>query len=555
MVKNYLSKKILVLFLFLITIISYPKESYSNLYIKITDINNLIESGKKEKAETLMKEFENEFKGVNNVDSPKGKALQKELEEKVELDSNKMAKIAKLLLEFDKEQNPENLEESKNKFVAKVIPALDKFEGIIKKQNLDDIRQEYINFNNIWTRNEAFIRDEDTAYYGKVEMALSLLRAAIETTPNNYESISVSFSDLKKSINDYLEGKVVDEKVEEISLSEAINILKKASKDYKNGNTAKAAESIKKFISIWPSVEGEIRTRNSSLYTKVETNLPIILAKSDVSSLDNLINKLSQIDTKAEYSFFDAMFILLREGLEALVIVMALVSSMKAMNNKKGTKYVCLGAIFGVFLSFIVAGILQVIFPSVSSGVNREILESGVGIVAVFVMLFVGAWLHSKSNIKAWNNYMNREIRNAVGSGSILSMFTLSFLAVFREGAETILFYVGIIPLISLKNLTIGIVLALVILLIIAIIILKAGEKFKVYQIFYILTWLIYFLAFKMLGVSIHMLQVVGYFPIHVVRFIPTIEILGIYANYEVLISQMLLIVIIYMLAKKVNKN
>ncbi|WP_314011476.1 FTR1 family protein [Pseudostreptobacillus hongkongensis] len=555
MVKNYLNKKILVLFLFLITIISYPKESYSNLYIKITDINNLIESGKKEKAETLMKEFENEFKGVNNVDSPKGKELQKELEEKVELDSNKMARIAKLLLEFDKEQNPENLEESKNKFVAKVIPALDKFEGIIKKQNLDDIRQEYVNFNNIWTRNEAFIRDKDIAYYGKVEMALSLLRAVIETTPTNYESISVSFSDLRKSINDYLEGKVVDEKVEEISLSEAINILKKASEDYKNGNAAKAAKSIKKFISIWPSVEGEIRTRNSSLYTNVETNLPIILAKSDVSSLDNLINELSQIDTKAEYSFFDAMFILLREGLEALVIVMALVSSMKAMNNKKGTKYVYLGAIFGVFLSFIVAGILQVIFPSVSSGVNREILESGVGILAVFVMLFVGAWLHSKSNIKAWNNYMNREIRNAVGSGSILSMFTLSFLAVFREGAETILFYVGIIPLISLKNLTIGIVLAIVILLIIAIIILKAGEKFKVYQIFYILTWLIYFLAFKMLGVSIHMLQVVGYLPIHVVRFIPTIEILGIYANYEVLITQILLIIIIYTLAKKVNKN
>ena len=150
---------------------------------------------------------------------------------------------------------------------------------------------------------------------------------------------------------------------------------------------------------------------------------------------------------------------------------------------------------------------------------------------------------------------MNREIRNAVGSGSILSMFTLSFLAVFREGAETILFYVGIIPLISLKNLTIGIILALVILLIIAIIILKAGEKFKVYQIFYILTCLIYFLAFKMLGASIHMLQVVGYLPIHVVRFIPTIEILGIYANYEVLIPQILLIAIIYMLAKKVNKN
>ena len=141
-----------------------------------------------------------------------------------------------------------------------------------------------------------------------------------------------------------------------------------------------------------------------------------------------------------------------------------------------------------------------------------------------------------------------------LSTGSFISMFVLSFLAVFREGAETILFYVGILPLISLQNLITGVVSAILILIVIALVLIYASSKIKIHQVFFILTWTIYFLAFKMLGTSIHMLQVVGILPLHVIHFIPTVEVLGIYANIEVFISQLILIIII-MIATLKRKN
>ena len=141
-----------------------------------------------------------------------------------------------------------------------------------------------------------------------------------------------------------------------------------------------------------------------------------------------------------------------------------------------------------------------------------------------------------------------------LSTGSFISMFVLSFLAVFREGAETILFYVGILPLISLQNLIIGIVSAILILIVIALVLIYASSKIKIHQVFFVLTWTIYFLAFKMLGTSIHMLQVVGILPLHVIRFIPTVEVLGIYANIEVSVSQLILIIIIVIATLK-RKN
>ena len=96
-----------------------------------------------------------------------------------------------------------------------------------------------------------------------------------------------------------------------------------------------------------------------------------------------------------------------------------------------------------------------------------------------------------------------------------------------------------------MQNLIIGVVSAILILIVIALVLIYASSKIKIHQVFFVLTWTIYFLAFKMLGTSIHMLQVVGILPLHVIRFIPTVEVLGIYANIEVFVSQLILIIII----------
>ena len=536
------------------------KESYSKLYIKITDAATAVKNNRQDDAKKLFSEIKEEFKKVKNSDSVQGKKVQELLnKEKNMLTEDDLRHVTAALLSFEKEQNPVNDEEEKKNFKSRMYPALDVLEKAIQSKNVEQMKKEYLKFNGVWTRNESFIRSRSVSYYGKVETAMSFLRSSMEVEPFDYENTMNSFNDLKSSIQDYLDGKKMENNVSgTVTLKEAVDMLKDALEAFKNGDKTKGQSKVKEFIQVWPTVEGDVSTRNSALYTKVETQTPIIMVKGTdkqyQEQLQGLIVELSQINTKAKYTFVDAMFILLREGVEALLIVLALVSSLKAANQKMGLRWVYTGAAAGILASVIIAFMLQALFPAVSSGTNREILEGFVGIFAVVMMIGIGFWLHSKSSLKSWKNYIDRKMDVVLSTGSFISMFVLSFLAVFREGAETILFYVGILPLISLQNLIIGIVSAILILIVIALVLIYASSKIKIHQVFFVLTWTIYFLAFKMLGTSIHMLQVVGILPLHVIHFIPTVEVLGIYANIEVFVSQLILIIIIVIATLK-RKN
>ena len=560
--RNYLNKIMILLILcFMLSFNNViAKESYSGLYIKITDAATAVKNNRQEDAKKLFSEIKEEFKKVKNSDSVQGKKVQELLnKEKNTLTEDDLRQVTAALLSFEKEQNPVNDEEEKKNFKSRMYPALDVLEKAIQSKNVEQMKKEYLKFNGVWTRNESFIRSRSVSYYGKVETAMSFLRSSMEVEPFDYENTMNSFNDLKSSIQDYLDGKKMENNVSgTVTLKEAVDMLKDALEAFKNGDKTKGQSKVKEFIQVWPTVEGDVSTRNSALYTKVETQTPIIMVKGTEKQyqdqLQGLITELSQIDTKAKYTFIDAMFILLREGVEALLIVLALVSSLKAANQKKGLRWVYAGAAAGILASVVIAFILQALFPAVSSGTNREILEGFVGIFAVVMMIGIGFWLHSKSSLKSWKNYIDRKMDVVLSTGSFISMFVLSFLAVFREGAETILFYVGILPLISLQNLITGVVSAILILIVIALVLIYASSKIKIHQVFFILTWTIYFLAFKMLGTSIHMLQVVGILPLHVIHFIPTVEVLGIYANIEVFISQLILIIII-MIATLKRKN
>ena len=546
MVKIYLNKFCLIL-LVLFSLLSFSYKSYTNYYVNITDATRSLDVNDKEKAKQYMLEFKKNLeKDEESYKFSNTKIILSKLNDLDNLNKELLKEITIDLLSLEKEANPIDIKNVENKFKNNFLPFLNKMGDSIKNENIETIKSVYKELDRAWTRNESFIRNNNRAYYGKIETTLAFLRANIETVPFNRDETYLTFNDLKLYINNYLNGKEINEKNENIGLKDSINILVEAQKQFNNNKVNEAKLNIKKFIEIWPSVEGEVQTRNTSLYTKIETELPVIMVKGDYQKLDNIVNDLLKIDTTSEYTLIDASLILLREGLEALVIIIALVSSMNAIGYKKGIKYVWGGAILGIFTSIVMSFILTNLFPSISSATNREILEGLVGIVAVFVMISVGLWLHSKSNIKSWNEYINKNIDKAINSGSFISIFSLSFLAVFREGAETILFYTGIIPFITMKNLIFGLLLAFLVLIIVGLILIFATNKIKLHNLFFILTYLIYILSFKMLGVSIHMLQVIGYIPLTIINNFPTIEFLGIYANYQVIFSQVLLLLVLF---------
>ena len=550
--RNYLNPKSIILLCACLCLLIFPvgaKENLSPYFVKITDATKAVKDGKQDQARKLIDEITKDFEKVENSDSEAGRQVQEKLALTGDITEDQLTQISLALLSFEKEQNPVDLDAEKEKLVSRLEPRFEALDMAIASQDLEALREAYKKMNSTWTINEAVVRDHSTAHYGQVETAISFLRSSIETEPTNFDTIQASFDDLKKAISNFVEGTEVATTSSNLTLKDGIDLLKKALTQFQAGQDSEAAVTMKEFITIWPTIEGSVSTTNPSLYTKVESESPVIMVKGKDNEyqekLSSLIAELSQIDTSASYNAFDAMLILLREGVEALLIVMALVTTLKAAKMRKGLKWVYGGAFTGIVASLLIAYILQIAFPAVTSGTNREIIEGAVGIFAVIMMILIGIWLHSKSSVKKWNAFMESQMQTVTKTGSFLSMFVLSFLAVFREGAETILFYVGILPRISSFDFVLGISLALLVLVVIAFVMNKASQFFLPHKIFFILTWMIYALAFKMTGVSIHALQLTNMIPNHLIAGIPSIDILGIYPSWESLAGQALFILVV----------
>ena len=556
--RNYLNLKYIILFLAFFSLLVIPvgaKENLSRYFVKITDATKAVKEGKQDEARKLVSEISNEFDKIDNANSEAGQQVKEKLVLSGQITEEQLTQISSALLLFEKEQNPVNLDAEKSKLVSRLEPRFDDLEQAIASQNLESIREAYKKMNSTWTINESVVRDHSTAHYGKVETAISFLRSSIETEPTNYDSIQSSFDDLKTAISNFVDGKDVETTLTNLTLKDGINLLKKALSQFEAGENSEAAATMKEFITIWPTIEGTVSTTNPSLYTKVESESPVIMVKGQEKTyqekLSSLISELSQIDTSASYTAFDAMLILLREGIEALLIVMALVTTLKASKLRKGLKWVYSGALAGVLASLCIAIILQLAFPAVTSGTNREIIEGAVGIFAVAMMILIGIWLHGKSSVKKWNSFMDSQMQMVTKTGSFISMFALSFLAVFREGAETILFYVGILPRITSFDFVLGISLALIVLILIAFAMTKMSQFFLPHKVFFVLTWMIYALAFKMLGVSIHALQLTNMISNHIVPSLPTIDLLGFYPSWEVIGAQIVFLIVIVLVTFK----
>lgn len=553
--RNYWNPKSIILLCACFFLLIFPvgaKENLSPYFVKITDATKAVKEGKQDQARKLIDEMTKEFEKVENSDSEAGRKVQEKLALTGDITEDQLTQISLALLTFEKEQNPVDLDAEKEKLVLRLEPRFQALDKAIASQDLEAVREAYKKMNSTWTINEAVVRDHSTAHYGQVETAISFLRSSIETEPTNFDSIQASFDNLKTAISNFVEGTEVATTSSNLTLKDGIDLLKKALTQFQAGQDTDAAATMKEFITIWPTIEGSVSTTNPSLYTKVESESPVIMVKGKDSEyqekLSSLIAELSQIDTSASYNAFDAMIILLREGVEALLIVMALVTTLKAAKMRQGLKWVYGGAFAGIVASLLIAYILQIAFPAVASGTNREIIEGAVGIFAVIMMILIGIWLHSKSSVKKWNTFMESQMQTVTKTGSFLSMFALSFLAVFREGAETILFYVGILPRISSFDFVLGISLALLVLIVIAFVMNKASQFFLPHKVFFILTWMIYALAFKMTGVSIHALQLTNIIPNHLISGIPSIDILGIYPSWEGLAGQTLFILVVFLI-------
>ena len=561
--------KYLWLFFSLIFFCSLPataeqKINLSPLFIQLSDAMSAVKENNTLQAKQDLNAIQEQFIAIEQHNSSAGKNVLLSLSDALNnTDIAHLNQLSIALLAFDKEQHPLDIAQQKQRFKKRIVPAFEHWQQVVTENKLspdiEQLKQQYRLFNGIWTKNERLVRDVDMAYYGKIETALALLRVAIETEPLDYQRIESNTAKIATQFDDFVSGKKAEAVTTNYQLNDGINLLREGLQAFEQQDNATAQGKLTTFIEIWPSIEGEVSTRNGSLYSKVESQVPVILAKGSEAKyqteLKQIITQLAEINPAAGYSALDAILILLREGLEALLVVMALVSALRVANRPQGYKWVGGGVIAGLVLSLVAAFALHRLFPSASSGTNREIIEGAVGIVAVLMILTIGAWLHSKSSLNAWQAYIKKHMNKALTTGSFISLFALSFLSVFREGAETILFYVGILPNISTESFALGVGIAVILLVILAVVILKSSVKLPVPTMFKILTWVLYILGFKILGVSVHALQLTAVLPTTIIDILPNIEWLGFYATLQTIIAQLVYIALILLLQRWLKRQ
>lgn len=565
---------ILLLTVVLLSFVKMPSalaaENHDDLFIFIGDALMDTKDADWQSVADSMKHFEHKWHSIKKSDSAFAKKVDQQLttvssilKEQDQLAVNQaLSDLSKAVQEYDTEQNPVNNEKEKEN-VKQLFPMVENIRKTVETGNFTKANEEYKAFLSKWNSNELIVRNESVVSYGEIEKQSAFLRIAITQDPPNQQKALLALNDLKTAISNFLSGNVQKGSTDTYKLNDGLHLLNSAEKKIQSQEFNEAISDLNEFLTIWPMIEGDVRTKDNQLYNDIEMKLPLTISiiSSKVvdtnkaeSMMNDLIDRIGLV-MENSYSAWDAALILLREGLEALLIIATLVAFLKTTNQANKQKWIWGGVAAGVVASGIIAVIINIIFSKITAASSREYIEGITGIVAVLMMLTVGAWLHNKTNIRNWNQYLDRQMKQAIATGSLFSFSLISFLSIFREGAETIIFYAGMAPEMSMSQLLLGIVSALLLLIIIGYIIIRYSVKIPIRLFFIIATLLIYFFAFKILGVSIHALQISNVIPTNPIKSFVFIQSIGIYPTVETIIPQAVLLVFIIVAVIWVKKH
>ncbi|OCF97519.1 MULTISPECIES: FTR1 family iron permease [Gilliamella] len=269
----------------------------------------------------------------------------------------------------------------------------------------------------------------------------------------------------------------------------------------------------------------------------------------------------NELDGKKESGwsvFFASFIIIFREGLEAILVIAAISAYLVRSDNQPMLKVVYLSSLFAVFASVLAAIALHTIVGL--SGANQEIMEGAAMLLATVVLFFISNWMLSKSESKAWKNYVEGKVQSAVSTGSSFALGFAAFLAVFREGAETIIFYQAMLADAKdhMDMVWYGLGVGTIVLTLVFIVIRFGSVKLPLKPFFICTSALMYLMAIAFAGGGVKELQEADIISVTPVDFVHSVEVLGIYPTVETLVPQLVMLVVVMlsiMYYKKYHKN
>jgi high-affinity iron transporter len=244
--------------------------------------------------------------------------------------------------------------------------------------------------------------------------------------------------------------------------------------------------------------------------------------------------------------FFQSLVILLREGIEAILIIGALIAFLVKTGAEGRRRDVYLGVGAALAASILTAVLIETVFHI--SVAQQELLEGATMLLAAGVLFYVSYWLLSKMEVARWNHFVRGKVQRALAGGSVLALPTVAFLAVYREGFETVLFYKALFVSSGAVGAAIpvalGMLAASVLLAGIYLAISRYGVRIPLKQFFGITGVFLYYMAFVFAGKGILELQGAGVLGVTYVPWAPIIPALGVYGTAEGMLVQGILVLL-----------
>lgn len=278
----------------------------------------------------------------------------------------------------------------------------------------------------------------------------------------------------------------------------------------------------------------------------------IAMLYHDAAELDGTLDESGSESANTAQSAVVATFIscfvlVLREGLEAILVIAAIIAYLVKTGKKKYIMSVYVGALGGILVSILLAFLFGAV-AGAQSGIAQEVFE-GIGMfVAVIVLFYVSNWMLSKSETEAWERYIHKKVEASVSTGNKWVLIFAAFIAVAREGAELILFFQGVpIHGTSGRNaMILAIVLSAIVLIAVFLVFRFLTVRLPLKPFFLVTSILMYAMCFSFTGKGVSELQAAGVVNKTVIPWMGfEMDFLGIYATYESLIPQIIVLAVI----------
>ncbi len=340
----------------------------------------------------------------------------------------------------------------------------------------------------------------------------------------------------------------------------ARTLLKQAAQAYAGGDAVQAYQiALAAYLDGFELAEGALSAVDPALKAQIEEQMLALRSAMKTGAANDAVqaqtqNVDAQLAQAAERmgsrklsgasAAFSAFIILVREGLEAILVVAALAAFLVKTGQRAGLPYLHAGWAGALVLGGLTWWVSEHFFEI--GGLQRELTEGLAALIAAAVMFSVGFWLHNRSQAAQWQKFIQSSVKQALSSGTLWGLAGLSFIAVYRECFETVLFYqaLWVQTDVGAQGAVIGgLLAATAVLLALAWGIMKYSLRLPLREFFAATGILLFVLAVIFAGKGIVATQAAGLIPVLAVSG-PRIELLGIYPNAQSLTLQAALILL-----------